>query len=1141
MDLLTFQRRSLVHHWRAQLAVLLGVAAATAALSGALFVGDSMRGSLRDMALERLGRVTHAVQTPTTIRAALADEIAQAPEAGTVVPVTLLTGSARHAATRAAVHRVAILGIDDRFWQLDQTPLPPGGTAGWGPSGSGLAVLLNQPLADDLGAQPGDDLLLRVARPALISPELLLGQRADTTLALRLTVQAIIPAAGSGVFALQPRQTLPRNAFVPLATLQRALGQPERVNTLLVAAPALEASDEAHLTQLLARHATLTDLNLRLRANPNRGYVAVESDTLLLPPIVEDATRAAARALGCEAPAILSGLANSIAVEARPDTEVPYSTVAAIEATPALLSGLTLADGTPAPPLAPGEILLNDWTAAALAAQPGETIRLTYYAVGPLGRLDTQAAAFRLRGIVRLAGAAADTGFTAEYPGVTDADSLSDWHPPFPIDLHKIRPADEQYWKDHRATPKAFITLADGVRLWAADHERFGRVTSVRLYPAPGQTAAGLEPAFDAALHKQLDVAALGLRVEPVRARALAASAGATDFASLFLGFSCFLIASAAMLIALLFRLGVERRAAEIGLLLALGFEPRRIAGILLAQGTVIAALGAALGLWAGHGYAWLLLAGLRSWWLDAVHTAHLRLHTTLTSYGIGYLSSVVIASAAIALALHGLTRISPRALLAGGVAQPTITTTPRRARIHLVLAVLLLGGALALMALSLLTETVPAPTAFFIGGTALLLAGLVAVTAWLRSEPHTALRPSDPSALLRLGVRNARRHAGRSLLTAGLIAAATFIITALQAMRLDAPANTQDRRSGTGGFALLAESDAPLTYDLNTAAGRAALGISDAGQATLTNTQVFPLRLRAGDETSCLNLYQPRQPRIVGAPDALLDRNGFTFAASCAQTPDEQRNPWLLLHRPLPDGVIPAIADEAAALWQLHVKLGGELHVPRDRGPAARLRLVGLLRGSILQGEIIIAETDFARLFPTTAGYSYFLIDTPPERVADVRQTLSRELADFGLEVTPTAARLADLRAVQNTYLSTYQTLGGLGLLLGTVGLAAVLLRNVWERRSELALLRALGFARVALGLLVLSENALLVATGLLIGLLSAAVVAAPHVLARTAVIPWASLLLMFSGILVAGLLVGILALATALRAPLLPALRSE
>ena len=153
----------------------------------------------------------------------------------------------------------------------------------------------------------------------------------------------------------------------------------------------------------------------------------------------------------------------------------------------------------------------------------------------------------------------------------------------------------------------------------------------------------------------------------------------------------------------------------------------------------------------------------------------------------------------------------------------------------------------------------------------------------------------------------------------------------------------------------------------------------------------------------------------------------------------------------------------------------------------------------------------------------------------------LPRELADFGFATTPTTRRLADLFAVQNTYLSTFQTLGGLGLLLGTVGLAAVMLRNVWERRSELALLRTLGFAQFALGLLVLVENAFLVVAGLIAGLVSAAIVVAPQAAARGGSVPWALLLLMFGAILVAGLLAGVAALVAALRAPLLPALRAE
>ena len=69
------------------------------------------------------------------------------------------------------------------------------------------------------------------------------------------------------------------------------------------------------------------------------------------------------------------------------------------------------------------------------------------------------------------------------------------------------------------------------------------------------------------------------------------------------------------------------------------------------------------------------------------------------------------------------------------------------------------------------------------------------------------------------------------------------------------------------------------------------------------------------------------------------------------------------------------------------------------------------------------------------------------------------RELAEFGVDAVGTAERLAAFHRVENTYLSTFQALGGLGLLLGTFGLAAVMFRNVLERRRELALLRAVGY----------------------------------------------------------------------------------
>src|SRR5262249_10216305 len=82
--------RSLRFHWRGNFAVFLGVAVGTAVLTGALLVGDSLRGSLRDLALGQLGWVQQALVSSRFFREDLAKELAPAE----VSPVLLLQGSA---------------------------------------------------------------------------------------------------------------------------------------------------------------------------------------------------------------------------------------------------------------------------------------------------------------------------------------------------------------------------------------------------------------------------------------------------------------------------------------------------------------------------------------------------------------------------------------------------------------------------------------------------------------------------------------------------------------------------------------------------------------------------------------------------------------------------------------------------------------------------------------------------------------------------------------------------------------------------------------------------------------------------------------------------------------------------------------
>ena len=149
--------------------------------------------------------------------------------------------------------------------------------------------------------------------------------------------------------------------------------------------------------------------------------------------------------------------------------------------------------------------------------------------------------------------------------------------------------------------------------------------------------------------------------------------------------------------------------------------------------------------------------------------------------------------------------------------------------------------------------------------------------------------------------------------------------------------------------------------------------------------------------------------------------------------------------------------------------------------------------------------------------------------------------MEDYGLDVTSTIDKLASYRAVENTYLSTFQTLGGLGLLLGTLGLGIVLLRNVIERSGELATLRAFGFRRAMLSLMLLWENGFLLLTGILIGTISALIAVAPHLTTPGAQVPWLSLVMTLVSVFLVGMIASAIAVSFALRRPLLPALKHD
>ncbi|MGH7493591.1 MAG: ABC transporter permease [bacterium] len=1130
--------RSLIYYRRLHFAVVLGAAVTTAVLTGALLVGDSIRGSLRDLSLERLGKIDFAILSEHLFRQNLTEELAQQPawqqRFGHPAPALLLTGSVTHGASQARAVGVSICGVEQRFFELFDADSAAAHTQALARSSSQTfaSVMINESLRRELQAQPGDQVLLSFKSYADIPRASVLGRKnaADLTESVRLTITRVLPDRGMGRFGLRTQQYLPFNAFVSLPVLQRTLRRPREINALLVPAAHDSASTlEGDLNQVLQQVLRLEDAGLQVQEFDN--YFSLTSRELILKPDLVALAQTAAAKLDLATQDLLTYLANTVRANSR---LAPYSTITALQTPVAASFGeLKLTNGAPAVALADDEILLNDWMAKDLSATIGDTVEISYYVVNEREQLLTQQHAFRVQGVVAMQGLAADRRLAPPIPGVDEMENMQDWDPPFPVDLEFIRSQDEKYWDDYRATPKAFVSENAGRTLWRS---RFGDLNAIRFVPMRLQNLSEARRAFETELLQRLTPQQAGFTVQPVRMLSLQASEGATDFGGLFIGFSLFLIVSAVLLVGMLFRLGVEQRAKELGLLLATGHALRAVRWRFLKEGFVVALAGVVLGVVGAAGYAALMIAALRTWWVDAVGTSFLFLHASAKSMLLGAALALALIALAIVLTLRHLRKIPATALL-HGVTTRDRHAPPRGARLVAGIAMLL---SVAMISIALWQGAQDFAGIFFGSGALVMIAGLASFSAWMRARRKEARLQN----VWQMAVRNTGRQSGRSTLSAALVGCACFMIVAVGANRRDLTLENGARGSGTGGFSLLAETDTPLPQDLNSSSGRAELGFADEDSALFKGTHIYPSRMLPGEDASCLNLYKPRKPRVLGLTKAGIARNGFRFQGALAHG---DASPWQLLEKELEPGVIPAIGDYNSVRWILHLGLGEDLEMQNEKGERIKLRFVGLLQSSIFQSEVIISEENFLQHFPSRSGYSYFLIDTPPEgassraSAARIAQVCEGVLSIYGFDATSTAEKLAKFQAVENTYLSVFAVLGGLGLLLGTLGLGIVLTRNVIERRGELATLRAFGFQRAILARMLLAENGFLILCGLAIGSVAALLAVAPHLFSQNAQVPWPLLggILLLVGIV--GLLTSAGALTLSFRETLLPALKAE
>ena len=1104
MTLLKLVRKSLSFYWRTNLAVLAAVIVSVAVLAGALVVGDSIDKTLKMMVKARLGGTQLALATQERFfTKELANRLAYQLNAP-VAPVLQLRGLVTNSNGTKRANRIELIGVDGVFYDIATVTNPFA-------AGANTGIVLNESLAARIGVKVGDEVVLRISKPSFVPREIPLTPEHNLSVGFRLIVTSIADESRFGRFSLQSNQFSPLNAFVPLKWLQEQLNRVGLVNMLLVGTGTKTKITAETANKTLKNCWQLTDVGLELRSN-KYGFELRSSRVFIDDSIGETLMDGSKDAVG-----VLTYFVNEL--RAGKNT-TPYSMVAA-------MSRSSDTDNIIPVDMREDEIIINQWLADDLGVKEGDIIEADYFVVSSMRRLEEQTSKFRVRAVIPIEGLAANSGFMPDFPGLADANNCRDWKPGIPIDLKKIRDKDEDYWDRFRGTPKAFVTLEGGQKIWA---NRYGNLTAVR-YQLKADTGEKLAER----LLTRIDPAALGLSFQPVRTRGVRASEQGTDFGQLFVGFSMFLIAAALVLVGLLFIFGVEKRSTQLGMLLAVGFKPQQLRRLCLIEGIVLAVSGTIAGTIAGLLYTRAMIYGLASLWRAAVSGLAISFYANPTTLLKAALAGVAVSVAAIWLALRKQLQNSPCQLLDENFQWHFFTTRlVSKGRFGLWTAALAAAGAIVLLVLSGTGRSDSAAGAFFGAGALLLIAGISLVHALLRIIASGWEK--TVVSICGLGMRNSTRRSGRSLAVVTMLACGVFLVIAVGANRYDPLAHTHRRDSGTGGFALFGESAIGVLHNLNSVDGRNSLGLEG---EVLADVGIVQLRVRDGDDASCFNLNRAQQPRLLGVePKQFQQRKAFLFTKIIEAG---KTNGWDLLNLNLGDDVVAAIGDEATVKWALGKSVGDEVEYTDDKGQRFRLRLVAMLKNSILQGSLLIAEDKFLKRFPTEQGHRMLLIDTPEEKSKIIAEILSERLKDFGLEITTAKQRLVAFSAVENTYLSIFQLLGSMGLILGSIGLGVVVLRNVLDRRGELAMLRAIGFDKNTLKRMVLYEHIGLMLCGLFVGTAAALVAVSPALKGPGTQVPYLTLALTIMAIALSGIIWIWIGATVALSGKVLDALRSE
>lgn len=994
--------------------------------------------------------------------------------------VLFTEGIAINPAENKRIPKTQVLGVDEKFWRFSRSGIE---------NLSADEVYISENLAGALNVAEADFILVRVKKISVIPVNAPFVSEENSSVALRLRIKKVLSQEDLSRFSLKSNQTAPYNIFVSRESLSEKLSLENMCNLILADADVDRGNNPDDLNHLFSSLFSFEDTGLEIDFAEG-SYFKITSSRIFIDPSFSNKINS----LYPDNLKILTYLVNSFEHN---DKSAPYSFAAATDFELRVKP-------------AKEEVVVNQWLADDLSLITGDSLIMSYYVIGPLKKLQTQNINLKVVDIIPIQTDMVDASLMPPFPGLADAGSCSEWDTGIPIDLHKIRDRDEKYWDDFGGTPKALINYELGKQIWS---NRYGNQTAIWI--DKDQSFEELKQK----LNLNIKPEDIGLSFLPVRQEGRRAASNGVDFGELFMGLSFFVIAAGILLITLIAGLNIEERTEETGILSGLGFTMKQINRLLFYEFSLVVLLGSLAGAALGIAYNHAILWALNSIWREIVRTEMLQLYILPKSLIIGGLSGFLIGIAVIFYTTRKKLKKSIVNLIRGNIFSDAEEKPDhpgkgkRKTWIVLIIAIL----SFLFLLIYALMHSIEQFALLLLGAGAILIAALVALfSLWLRKTEEKGKR--NMYSFFGLTLKNLSRNRGRSIATVALLGIGVFGVIVTGANRKTFYGADSSNSSGTGGFLFWMETTIPILNDLNTAEGKEKYGLSDVPELSdATFVHFYELE---GDDASCLNLNQVSKPAVLGVDPAVMERRkSFSFAQLAGFADKEQ--PWLTLGK---DGenedVIYAFADQTVLTWGLMKQVGDTLTYLNEAGEEVNILLAGGLKSSVFQGNIIISENDFLENFPSSGGAEVLLVDGEKDKKEEIKDALYRYLVDYGVQISGTEKRLAEFYSVTNTYLTVFMVLGGLGLIIGTIGMGILLLRNIHERRNEIGILRAVGFKKQKIFQLLFIENILLLITGIVMGTVASIIGILPSIVSKSFELPY----LFLTGILISIVVAGVI-----------------